>query len=96
MDGKKRYIAKEGFIARNIGGENVLVPTGDCAQEFNGMVQLDEVGLAIWNAVLSPKTIDELVCVVNETFEVPDGTDVASDILEFLENGIQNGIIFIV
>ena len=32
------------FIKRNIAGEIVLVPSGQTAREFNGMVTLTETG----------------------------------------------------
>ena len=39
------------FIKRNIAGEIVLVPSGQTAREFNGMVTLTETGEFIWEHI---------------------------------------------
>lgn len=39
------------FIKRNIAGEIVLVPSGQTAREFNGMVTLTGTGEFIWESI---------------------------------------------
>ena len=39
------------FIKRNIAGEIVLVPSGQTAREFNGMVTLTGTGEFIWEHI---------------------------------------------
>ena len=42
------------FVMRNIAGENILVPTGEAAEKFNGMITMNEVAAFMW------KNIDEV------------------------------------
>ena len=42
---------KEGFLIREVSGQTVIIPNGECNQEFKGMIKLNETGKAIWKAV---------------------------------------------
>ena len=48
---------KKEFIVRNIMGENILVPKGSTAMDFNGLITLNETALDIWK--LLPDAADE-------------------------------------
>lgn len=45
---------KSGFAKRNIAGSEIVVPVGNKAMEFNGMITLNEsggfFGIALWRA----------------------------------------------
>lgn len=103
MEREQRYLARPGFLVREIVGESMLVPIDTSGvhladeedlPEFNGMIQLDEVGVFLWREMESPKTVSELVEAVKKEFQT-DGLDIESDIREFLETGFKNQIIFI-
>lgn len=49
------------IIVRQIGDEWILVPTGELAQHFNGMVSLNEFGYFIWQHFQQPCTIGEVL-----------------------------------
>ena len=36
------------FVLREIAGDYILVPVGDTALEFNGLITLNEVGAFLW------------------------------------------------
>lgn len=105
MEKGQKYWARKGFLVREIVGETMLIPTDTSGihlsgvdedlPEFNGMVQLDEVGAFLWNEIQEPKTIEELAGAVRQEFET-EGQDIEADILEFLDTGIKSQIIFIV
>lgn len=58
---------KDGFILRNVAGNNVVVPIGDATIDFNGMISLNDTGAFIFEQMLNEITRDELVqAVVNE------------------------------
>lgn len=40
---------KPDFILRNIAGSNVIVPVGDAAIDFNGIININETGAFVWN-----------------------------------------------
>lgn len=104
MENEQKYLARPGFTVREIVGESMLIPVntsgvhlaaGMDLPEFNGMVQLDEVGVFLWNEMVSPKTLKELEEAVKKEFQT-DGQDIETDIIEFLDTGIRNQIIFII
>ena len=48
------------FIKRNIAGEIVLVPSGQTAREFNGMVTLTGTGEFIWEHIEETESFSHL------------------------------------
>ena len=56
------------IIVRQIGDEWILVPTGELAQHFNGMVSLNEFGYFIWQQLQQPHTIGEVLQAASETY----------------------------
>ena len=104
-----KFVARNGFVTRNIAGDTVLVPinSGNVYIQneketepielpmFNGMIQLNDVALFLWNALSEPKTISDLVTLIEKEFDVKN-IDVEKDITEFLQIGITNQLIFII
>ena len=52
---------KDGFILRNVAGNNVVVPIGQATIDFNGMISLNDTGAFIFEQMLNEITRDELV-----------------------------------
>ena len=72
------------FILREVVGEYVLVPVGDTALEFNGVVSLNEVGACVWKQLQAGRNKADMVKRVLEEFEVSEA-EAESDIDEFLQ-----------
>ena len=66
-------IEKE-FILREIAGDYVIVPTGQTALEFNGLITVNEIGAFIWKKLDQDITEDELVQAILEEYEVDEET----------------------
>ncbi|MFQ7311595.1 MAG: PqqD family protein [Sellimonas sp.] len=82
-------IVKE-FIMRTVAGETILVPTGAAAEEFNGMLTLTETAKVIWENLEKVDSLDEMVHVLTEQFEVDQETakqDTAALVSELLRIG---------
>ena len=43
---------REGFLLRNVAGNNVVVPIGQATLDFNGMMSLNETGAFIFSKML--------------------------------------------
>lgn len=69
-------IVKE-FILRKIAGESILVPTGKTSQEINGMITLSETAALIWENLEKVDSLDELVDLITDEFEVDRETALA-------------------
>ena len=79
------------FIKRNIAGEIVLVPSGQTAREFNGMVTLTETGEFIWEHIEEAESFNHLVLLILEEYEVDKDTasqDAAGFIMQLLQAGM--------
>ena len=100
------FIARPGFLIREIVGEKTLVPINTDNIElkdgrlpvFNGVIQLNELALLLWNNIQTPKTLNELIGIVENEYDIStvQKENVREDILEFLEIGIVNQIVFLI
>ena len=84
-------IVKE-FILREIAGECVLVPTGKTSQEFNGMITLSETARLIWENLEKVDSLDEMIDIILEAYEVDEKT-ARADAVRFIGQLVQNGFI---
>ena len=83
LDGGNMKIKKE-FMLREIVGETVLIPTGETAAHFNGLISVNELGRFIWDNYEKAKDEDELLSFILDEYEVE--RDVAkADLEEFLQ-----------
>lgn len=104
MDKEIKFIAREGFAIREIAGTNMLVPVntgtihldnGTILPEFNGIAELNDLGLFLYETLSRPKTFSQLVEAVKSEYDT-EGQNVEGDIEEFIDKGIRNQLIFIV
>ena len=81
------------FIKRNIAGEIVLVPSGETAQEFNGMVTLTGTGEFIWEHIEQADSLEDMVQKILEEYEIDEETarkDAIAFIGQMLGAGAQS------
>ena len=79
------------FIKRNIAGEIVLVPSGETAQEFNGMVTLTGTGEFIWEHIEETKDFHHLIQLSLDEYDVDKDTasqDASAFIMQLLQAGM--------
>lgn len=72
------------FCIREIAGDYILVPLGEAALAFSGMVTTNEVGILIWKELQNGTTREQLITAVLNEFEIDEKT-AASDVDEFLK-----------
>lgn len=83
---------KKQFVLREIVGEAVLVPIGESAARFNGLLTVSELGKFIWENIESAKDKEELLQRILDEYEVD--RDVAkADLDEFLDILRKNEIV---
>lgn len=71
------------FVKREIAGDIILVPVGETALKFNGMITLTETASVIWDAMERGASRTEIVDCVLDEFEI-DRETVENDVDEFL------------
>lgn len=88
----KLFKVSNDYLLREIAGEYVLVPVGDGAERFNGMLALNETFKYIWNQFEEPHTINEIIKKAQEDFEGVDG-QIENDICRFVEESLYYGLL---
>ena len=80
------------IIIREIAGECILVPTGEKAENFHGIISLSESGKYLVELLKKDVTEDELTDALLSEYET-DRETASRDVREFLEKLKNIGII---
>lgn len=80
------------FVLREIGGDYIIIPTGNTVLTFNGLITVNEVGVFIWKMLQKDVTFDELVQGILREYDVEESV-AREDIREFLDKLIAGGIL---
>lgn len=68
---------------REVAKSHVVVPTGEAALDFSGMMTLNETGAFLWRQLEEGTTEPELLAALLEDYDT-DETNAQADISEFL------------
>lgn len=80
------------YIRRDIAGEIILVPAGQTAEDFNGMLTVTDSGAFIWEHLEEAHDFNHLVELILEEYEV-DRETAAQDASAFLMQMLQAGMV---
>ena len=80
------------FVVRDIAGDTVIVPVGETALKYNGMITTNKTGAALWSALENETDFDSLIRLLVEKYEVDQDT-AASDVKAFLEQMRKAGLL---
>lgn len=75
---------KNGFVVREVGGENVVVPVGEMSKVFHGMINLNETGAFLWKFFSEEHTIEEGVAALLKEYDVDEAV-ARVDLEKFVE-----------
>lgn len=81
----------ENFMLREFADEYIVVPTGEAAAQFNGMMNLTETAAFIWREVQAGKTREEIVDNMLKEFDI-DVETATRDVNGFIDELIVVGI----
>lgn len=79
------------YILRTIAGEAILIPTGAAAIEFNGMINLSEVGAFVWQNLDSCADMKELAARIAAEYDVDEATALA-DARRFVDSLVESNM----
>lgn len=65
------YQQNPDILIRNVGDEWVMVPTGELAQRFNGMISLNIFSQFVWQQFEQPHTLIDVLQAAHDQFEDP-------------------------
>ena len=80
------------FVQREIAGDCILVPVGETALRFNGIITLDKVGGLIWSALEQGAERETILQQILDRFDV-DRERAEQDLDEFLGQMEQAGFL---
>ena len=73
------------YLLREVAGSWVVVPVGQAARDFSGMMRLNSTGRFLWELLEQEQTEESLVKALLERYDVT--ADVASkDVAAFLDS----------
>lgn len=80
------------FIRREVAGEILLVPVGQTALEFNGMITMDETADLIWQMLVEEASKEEILNRILAEYDV-DMQTASQDLDEFLSAMKKDGFL---
>lgn len=83
---------KEGFLLREVAGNIIVVPVGDAAINFNGMVNLNETGAFLWKKLQDDVDKYYLLEELMKEYDVDEETAKA-DIANFVNKMYGAGLL---
>lgn len=75
---------KEGYILRQVAGNNIVIAVGDEAVNFNGLITVNGAGAFLWERLTEGATEEELLAAMLAEYDVERET-AQKDMAEFLE-----------
>ena len=84
--------ASKDMLLREIAGEHILVPVGEAAARFQGMITLNGSGLLLWERLGHECTEEDLATALMDEYEV-DLETAREDVRKFLAKMEQAGIL---
>ena len=81
---------KKGFVIRSVGGENVVVPVGEMAKAFHGMINLNSTGAFLWKFFSEEHTVEEAVAVMQAEYGIDEAT-ATQDVQAFVNDIVKRG-----
>lgn len=61
---------KDGFVLRTVAGSNIVVPVGEAAAQFNGMITLNDSGAFLWRELEKGADADSLTEALLKEYDV--------------------------
>lgn len=75
---------KDGYLLREVAGSFIVVPIGEGAIDFSGVISLNEVGAFLWHVLEKDSTDEELLQAILNEYDI-DSETAKNDIAEFVE-----------
>jgi hypothetical protein len=88
-----RPAAAKGIVARNVGGETVLVPLKVGVANFENVYLLSQVGAFLWAHLDGTRDREQLCQLITAKFNVPEGRNVAADVDTFIAELARRGLV---
>jgi hypothetical protein len=82
----------EDFLLQNVGGQDLLVPTGSKVMDMNALITLNSTARRLWELLAENRSVEYLVTDIAEQFDV-DPERARADVQVFLDDLGKLGLI---
>ena len=65
---------KKGYILKNVADQHIVVPIGEETLNFNGLLNLNESGVMLFNKLLEESTMEELIQLLTDYYLIDEET----------------------
>ena len=89
---EQRYRRNENFVYRKIENETILVPIKNNVGDMSCIYNLNEVGAFIWDHLDGEKTLNDILNMVADEFDVSD-QDAEIDLQDYISDLNEIGAI---
>lgn len=83
---------KSGFVARNVGGNRIVLATGERSKRFGGMIRLNESAGFLWDRLMAESDRIGLISSLLAEYDVDEET-AAADVDAFLNTLREAGVL---
>lgn len=83
---------KEGFVLREVMGNNVIIAVGEASRNFRGMVQLNESAAVIWKFIAEGLDREQIIDAMMEKYDAEKDV-IEADVCRSIEMFAANGMI---
>lgn len=80
------------YMKREIAGEVILIPVGEMATKFNGMITLNETGIFIYQCLQKEMEKEEIIQAMLEEYD-GDEALIRQEAEKFLNQCVQIGVV---
>lgn len=87
-----RYRLTEGFVHRQVAGNDILISVGANVANFNGCIILNPVASFLWDALAQPQSVGTLIDLLTEEFDVTQ-EKAKNDVENFLKMLLHNSMV---
>ena len=83
---------KNGYIMREVAGENVVIAVGEAARDFKGMIRLNPTGAFLWKLLESDTDESAMLAAMLDKYDIDEDT-AKRDIAAFVSSVKGAGLI---
>lgn len=83
---------KDGFVLREVAGENMVIATGEASRKFYGYIRLNRTGKDIWEGIEQGLTTEEIAAKLADKYKI-DIEKAKADTAEMIESMEKEGFL---
>lgn len=83
---------KNGFVLREVAGQNMVIATGEASKDFHGMIKLNNTGKDIWQGLQEGLTEAEIARRLQEKYQI-ENEKAEQDTKEFVGKMLEMGFV---